>query len=96
MTEEKLGTENIKAVLEAVFSFTGNVMKHHGDDGKIDAKESVQLVVDVIKRIGVIKKAKTAIAEGKDIDTAEAVDLLQWIAVQLKDNDILDIDLGTD
>lgn len=82
MAEEKLGTENIEAVLTFCLDL-GLKVADDLEDGKISVGEGVSLAFEVPKAIKAGKKIKEAIAEAKDLDPEELTRILTLIVDKL-------------
>ncbi len=79
---EKLGTENIKAVL----GFSVEIGKQVVDtleDGKVSVREGAALAVKLPKAWATAKKVKDAIAEAKDLDPEEAQEIILFLLEKL-------------
>lgn len=82
MAEEKLGIENIKAVLTFCLEL-GLKVADDLEDGKYSTGEAVSLAFQVPKAISTGKKIKAAIAEAKDIDPDELTEILSLVVSKL-------------
>lgn len=85
MAEEKLGTENIEAVLGFCLDL-GLKVADDLEDGKISVGEGVSLAFQVPKAIQTGKKIKEAIAEAKDLDPEELTRILNLVVEKLNIN----------
>jgi len=90
MSEVKLGTEKIESILKSIKELVvvGKLVKA---DGKIDANDLVHAIALLPKLPGMIENFKAlgeAIEEGKDIDVAEIVDLIQKIHKLVKEIEV--------
>lgn len=81
------GTEKIEAILDDITELV-IVAKKIKADGKVDVMD-LPIVVAILPKLGkFIEDFKTigeAIEEGKDIDVAEIVSLIQKIAAKVKE-----------
>lgn len=85
MEEEKLGIENIEAVLSFCLDL-GLKVADDLDDGKLSTGEIVSLTFQIPKGISTAKKIKQAIAEAKDIDPEELTKILTLFVSKLNIN----------
>jgi len=75
---EKLGIDNILAVIDYLEEL-GKKIKESLEDGTLSTSEKVAIAFKAIKALGLIKTAKAAFEESKDIDSDEAQELLTRI-----------------
>lgn len=84
---EKLGTEKIESILDSVKEIV-IVGKKVKSDGKVDASDLVHFLPLIQKLPQIVENFKDvgeAFKEGKDIDVAEVVSLIQKIHEKVKE-----------
>jgi hypothetical protein len=81
-----LGTEKIEAILENVkeLVIVGKLIKEDGKVDLADLSHVISLLPKIGKFIEDFKAVGEAVEEGKDIDVAEIVSLIQKISAMVK------------